>query len=141
MGSIRDISPASPVFYLIIAVGILVFSGNFKFEAGKVIGIVIMLVGFSVWMLGYWQLGNSFAILPKAKKLVKEGVYRKIRHPIYVGLSVVLLGMAIYFMSLLWLVAFVLITVMDICRAIAEEKVLSKKFGKEYAEYRKTTWF
>lgn len=141
MSIIRDISPASPIFYLLVSIGILVFFGNFEFGAEKVIGIVIMLVGFLIWMMGYWQLGKSFAILPKAKELVKEGIYSKIRHPIYVGLSMVLLGMAVYFMSLLWLVAFVLITVLDICRAIAEEKVLSRKFGKEYAGYRKTTWF
>ena len=69
--------------------------------------------------------------------LVTTGVYGRTRNPMYVGLTLVLLGWAAFLLSawaLLGPVAFVLyITRFQIA---PEERILSAKFGEEYAAYR-----
>jgi protein-S-isoprenylcysteine O-methyltransferase Ste14 len=47
------------------------------------IGAAIALPAFYFWMLARHQLGESFAVRAKAKKLVTHGLYSKIRNPIY----------------------------------------------------------
>lgn len=70
-------------------------------------------------------------------RLVRSGVYRLTRNPMYVGLAFLLLAWAAFLSSLFALagpIAFVLyITRFQI---IPEERVLAHKFGAEYAAYR-----
>jgi protein-S-isoprenylcysteine O-methyltransferase Ste14 len=78
--------------------------------------------------------------LPKAKKLVTTGIYSRLRHPIYAGQILVCAGWIISFNS--WLVFGIsaVVIAIAISRAIIEEKVLTKEFGKEYLAYKKRTW-
>ena len=46
----------------------------------------IGLAGLVLWILGMIQLGKSFAVLPGSDALVSKGVYRYVRHPIYIGI-------------------------------------------------------
>src|SRR5271170_8058348 len=48
------------------------------------IGAAISIPAFFLWMLARYQIGDSFAVLAEARKLVTHGIYSKIRHPIYV---------------------------------------------------------
>lgn len=72
----------------------------------------------------------------KIDKLVTEGVYNKVRHPIYsadivLGWGIFLLYPSInFFLSAVWL-TLVLLFWMKL-----EERALIKKFGNEYLEYR-----
>ncbi len=100
-----------------------------------------MLVGLLFWWLGKLTLGESFSIYPKAKKLVTNGIYTKIRNPIYTGLFLWMLGLTIYFNSLVLLIITILITISSIIRIRCEEKVLTKKFGKKYLNYKNKSWF
>jgi protein-S-isoprenylcysteine O-methyltransferase Ste14 len=69
--------------------------------------------------------------------LVTSGVYRISRNPMYLGLSLVLLGWAV-FLSSGWSVAGVIAFVLYIARfqIVPEERVLSAKFGEAYAAYK-----
>jgi len=68
--------------------------------------------------------------------LVRSGVYRVSRNPMYVGLLFVLAGWAVYLASawsLIGPVAFVLY--MNRYQIAPEERALSALFGAEYADY------
>lgn len=71
-----------------------------------------------------------------ASALVRGGVYRFTRNPMYVGLLLLLLGWAVWLAApwaLLGPLAFVLyITRFQI---VPEERVLARLFGAEFAEY------
>ena len=72
--------------------------------------------------------------------LVTTGPYRLIRHPIYLGLSLLAMGEALAFSS--WpavAVVFCAIVPTFVWRACAEERLLAHTFGPGYADYRRQT--
>jgi protein-S-isoprenylcysteine O-methyltransferase Ste14 len=105
------------------------------------VGLFIALIALAGVILARYTLGQSFSIKAKARALVTTGIYSRIRNPIYVSGVVLLLGIAIMIgrYELLWFLA-VLIPI-QIWRARNEARVLEEKFGEEYREYRKRTWF
>jgi protein-S-isoprenylcysteine O-methyltransferase Ste14 len=74
----------------------------------------------------------------KAKMLVTSGVYRITRNPMYLGMALFLAGWAIRLGSLLSLMIGLFFFVIYISRfqILPEERVMSKKFGSKYDEYK-----
>ena len=69
----------------------------------------------------------------RAETLVKSGVYKYLRHPIYMGMTMAFIGLSIAKGSLLALVFTLMVTTpMNLIRAKKEEKLLSHKFGEKY---------
>ena len=68
--------------------------------------------------------------------LVTSGIFRFTRNPMYVGLTLILLGWAAFLCSA-WALAGPVVFVFYISRyqIAPEERVLSSKFGAEYAAY------
>ncbi len=72
-----------------------------------------------------------------ASTLVKSGIYRVSRNPMYLGLALLLLAWAIYLgsvWSLLGIVVFV--HYMNRFQIIPEEEAMEKLFGQEYRVYK-----
>jgi protein-S-isoprenylcysteine O-methyltransferase Ste14 len=105
----------------------------------------ISVFGFCISITGRNQIGSSFDMLAKAKKLINTGIYSKLRHPIYYGGLLFVFGLIIFTIgesiNIYLIIIFVLLLIYQVIRIIFEEKVLEKKFGKKYLEYRKSTWF
>jgi protein-S-isoprenylcysteine O-methyltransferase Ste14 len=105
------------------------------------VGMALAVIGLSGVILGRWTLGRSFSVRAKATALVTTGIYSKIRNPIYVSGEVFLIGAAIMVWRLEFLLALLLIIPVQILRERRESRVLEEKFGEEYREYRRRTWF
>ncbi len=74
--------------------------------------------------------------------LVTNGPYRFVRHPVYLGLTVAILGIPVSLESWAGLVAvFVLFLPTEIYRARLEDRALALKFGEEWESYAKKTGF
>ena len=102
-----------------------------------------MVAGVALVLRSRAELGPAWSLVPKAGQdttLVTTGPYRLVRHPIYLGLSLLGMGEALAFGSL---PAFVImlfgILPTFAWRARAEEKLLSRAFGERYAAYRQRT--
>ncbi len=102
------------------------------------IGAAVFVLGLAVAMLGRWQLGDNWSDIESARTLagqqvVDHGLYRWIRHPIYVGDLLLLIGFELALES--WLVIGALLLVPVVLRqAVAEERMLVESLDG-YADY------
>jgi protein-S-isoprenylcysteine O-methyltransferase Ste14 len=94
-----------------------------------------------VWFVARRQLGDAFSVTAQARHLVTQGLYSKIRHPVYVfgTLAFLLVVLALLgWGALLW---WAVVIAIQLTRLRREEKVLAETFGEEYKAYRSKTWF
>lgn len=83
-------------------------------------------------------LGTSFSVLPEARRLVREGPYRLVRHPLYLAEAVATVGIVLLHWSVLALAAGIAQCLLQFYRLLQEEKVLAGAFP-DYAAYAKVT--
>ncbi len=110
----------------------------------KPLGELIFLFGMAMfaWVLVY--LRNAFLgnVEPVLDKLVTNGPYRYVRHPLYLSMVISLVGLAVALRSL-WgtLSVFLLFLPAGAYRASLEEKALARKFDQEWNCYAARTFF
>jgi len=113
-------------------------------EAAKPLGMFIVFTGMSlvVWATVHIREAIMGEVEPRLKVLVKEGPYRFVRHPVYLGMSIAFIGAAVALRSLPGLIGvFLLFLPSEVYRAKLEEKALARKFGAEWEDYSKQTGF
>jgi protein-S-isoprenylcysteine O-methyltransferase Ste14 len=105
------------------------------------VGLCLAAATAPWWCVARWQLGASFSVGPNARQLVTQGLYAKLRHPIYVFGSLAWLGALLVLLGWPAVIIWLIVVVIEIGRARREERVLAEKFGAEYEAYRRKTWF
>ncbi|MBT5029147.1 MAG: isoprenylcysteine carboxylmethyltransferase family protein, partial [Nitrospina sp.] len=77
-----------PSLYLLPLVFAYLGPKNFGFGYDELVyvGLSVGVVGVILWILAMLTLGPSLAVLPGTDRLVTRGVYRYLRHPVYVGI-------------------------------------------------------
>jgi protein-S-isoprenylcysteine O-methyltransferase Ste14 len=84
------------------------------------------------------RLGDSFSIMPEARRLVTSGPYRFIRHPLYLAEEIAVVGSLIQYLSA-WTAGLVVIQLAFQLRRIRnEERFLTGTFP-EYTRYKNIT--
>lgn len=127
--------------YILIVLILIAYAFFQGVNSRKIIGLIIALFGISLWLIARYQLGEAFAVRPAAKMIVSTGIYKKIRHPIYLCTIITGLGGCIIY-NIWWLyVLWGMLIISQSLRARAEEKIMLKTFPSEYSEYKKSTWF
>ena len=110
----------------------------------KPFGFVVFFVGMFFFAISVLFLKEAFRgnVRPVTEKLVREGPYRWIRHPLYLCMIITIIGLAIGMRSR-WglIVVFIMFIPFTILRAKLEEAALLDKFGKEWEEYIEQTNF
>jgi protein-S-isoprenylcysteine O-methyltransferase Ste14 len=101
-----------------------------------VISTALVLSGNALALCVVWNLGRSFSIVPQARRLVTNGPYALVRHPLYLAEEVMLAGTAIVYWSPLALAFLAVHLAVQIGRMRSEETVLRRAFPdyREYAE-------
>ena len=107
----------------------------------RILGFIIALFAAAILFIARYQIGSSFSVTPQARALVTHGIYSKIRNPIYVFSALLLAGVFISFHFFWGLLLLLVLIPIQTIRAQQESKVLEEKFGDDYREYRKRTWF
>jgi len=110
-------------------------------NAMRLLGLVIALPSAVLFVMARVQLGSAFSIEAKATKLVKTGIYSRIRNPIYVFGGLLIVGSLLIVGRPVFLLLLVVLIPLQAIRVRREEQVLAEKFGSEYAEYKRKTWF
>lgn len=135
---------AFPIFVLFSQFAGSYFIGahtRFRFQIFLYIsGIIISILGTIMGCFALWELKRSFSIMVEVRDLITRGIYSKVRHPLYAGELLHLLGIAMLFNNIAAYGLFVFLFFMQSLRAMLEENKLSSHFP-EYEAYKYRTGF
>ncbi|HEY9618466.1 MAG TPA: isoprenylcysteine carboxylmethyltransferase family protein [Microcoleaceae cyanobacterium] len=95
------------------------------------------LAGSGLFLKGLLDLGGSLTPLPHPREdgqLVESGVYTLVRHPVYGGVILVTLAIAVLFLSLSHLIGAIVFFLFFDAKASREETWLRQKYP-DYAQY------
>lgn len=130
-----------------LVVGVLFFGLLLRYGAAgawtpwQVVGLSIAAPAFALFVLARIQLGRAFSVRAKATSLVTQGIYARVRHPIYVFAGLMVAGLFVFAHRPWWLLIFVILIPVQLLRVRKEEQVLEARFGDAYREYKRKTWF
>lgn len=103
------------------------------------LGATLGITGFGVMMWAWWLFKRSdTAVCPTASNqcLVTGSIYRITRNPMYLGMAVMLLGLAILVGTIpFYVVAAAFFVIMDRVFCPYEENKLRETFGGVYLDY------
>lgn len=138
------------IFWITIPTSITLAFFNAKYANWDTINYYLMLSGLAIFGLGVlirWisilQLKKDFTVdvaINKTHKLKETGMYKFIRHPSYLGLFLIVLGLSIAMNTLISLfVLSIPVFLAIVYRIKIEEQILISEFGNNYKEYMKRT--
>lgn len=120
---------------------ILATSAESTWDAAHLVGLSIWLPSTAFWVLARIQIDRALSDDKRTEVLVKTGMYRYIRHPVYLFSSVSLISMVVYLKAPIFLAIIVPIILLQIWRARREERTMKEHFRERYEQYRHRTWF
>jgi hypothetical protein len=101
----------------------------------------IVLVALGAWMRVWGASYVGASVVQSGamhgETMLADGPYRRTRNPLYLGTILHIFGLAILMPPSGAVFCIVLIWVLQIRLALAEEPFLEQRFGANYAEYRK----
>jgi protein-S-isoprenylcysteine O-methyltransferase Ste14 len=101
-------------------------------------GLAVALTGVALMVWARRTLGRSFTMFPRPKpggRLVTDGPFALVRHPIYGGAILFFAGCSLAFSP--WgLAATLVLALLWVAKARVEERNLAQRFP-EYADYRR----
>ena len=109
----------------------------------KPAAVVVLAAALAIRWTAVLTLGKSFSsnvAIQDSQRVKKDGLYRFVRHPSYLGLLMVFLAVGLH--SRNWLsfaLAFIPTTAVLLYRMQLEEAVLRSAFGEDYVAYARRT--
>ncbi|MFI5159412.1 MAG: methyltransferase family protein [Sphingobacteriales bacterium] len=104
-------------------------------------GMAICILGFAIRWTAVIQLGKMFTVdvtITDNHNLKTNGLYKIVRHPSYLGLLMIIAGLAICLNSIAGFLMIVVPSFLAINHRIkVEEQVLIAEFGEQYIDYKK----
>jgi protein-S-isoprenylcysteine O-methyltransferase Ste14 len=140
----RKIYPPTQLLLMIIFQVILGFLAPLKkivTAPSNYSGIIFIVFGIAInlWADAIFKKQNT-AVKPdeKPSRLIESGPFRISRHPMYLGMIVILLGIAILMGSLsAFIFPIIFFLIMQFKYIPQEEKIMENEFGKAYLDYKK----
>lgn len=108
---------------------------------GQWAGVGLCVIGFGLAFWARISIGRNWGVpmsMRQGHELVTSGPYAYIRHPIYSGLMLAMIGSALT-VGVVWLLLFVLYFAYFIFSARTEEKMMLAQFPDAYPAYRRRT--
>ncbi|MEM7119537.1 MAG: isoprenylcysteine carboxylmethyltransferase family protein [Chloroflexota bacterium] len=135
-----------PVYLLLgIIVGIglhfLLPNGRFIPAPFNLLGILLILLGLGMMLWSSNRFSRSdTTIIPfqESSQLVQSGLFRFSRNPIYLGMAIILTGVAVILGSIVpFLMVPLFMWIIQRNFIIHEEVMLEETFGEDYRQYKK----
>ena len=142
-------------FILITSIGFIlaaidfIFLQNLKFQFFALIGLAFVIIGGYLKMKARLELkkkagfdnlrSTSRLQIVEGHKLIKDGLYKYIRHPLYLGEILRNFGIVSIFSSVYGILFIMIGTIFLLFRINAEEGMLVEAFGSDYEDYKRKT--
>lgn len=102
------------------------------------ISALLTLCGNTLAIIVLTQLRGSFSIMAESRELVTAGVYRRVRHPLYLAEEIAAIGVVMQFFSL-WTALILAVQIGFQLRRMRNEEVILAETFPEYLGYRART--
>lgn len=112
-------------------------------EAVRYVGIVLYAVGFLTMHWAEKSLGKQFSLevaIQRNHELVTGGIYRYVRHPRYLGITMFTVGIALVFRSAVSLTLAGAVLAVLLWRIHDEEILLEQEFSHQWRAYAERSW-
>ena len=106
--------------------------------SADVVSTVLTLAGSAFAVVVLTQLRESFSIMAEARQLVTAGVYRLVRHPLYLAEEIAAIGVVMQFFSP-WTALILAVQIGFQLRRMRNEEVILSTIFPEYLAYCKKT--
>jgi len=126
---------------VVVALAAWLLIGLGPARVGQVLGGLLAIASLTLLAAARIQLGEAFAVAPRAKVLVTGGLYSRIPHPMYLFLDLSLLGIILGLRMPVLLLGWIALVAVQSWQAAREDRVLEQAFGDAYREYRRKTWW
>ena len=108
------------------------------------IGVVLMAAGVVIRVVAMRTLGKFFTRTLQIREghhVVSDGIYRRVRHPGYLGDILLFVGSGVATSNVITTVLILgMFLTAYVRRIAAEERMLTDQLGKEYSDYKARTW-
>jgi protein-S-isoprenylcysteine O-methyltransferase Ste14 len=107
----------------------------------QVVGMTLLVLGLALAVWARIYLGRNWGMPMSRKddpKLVTSGPYRFVRHPIYSGILLAILGSGLA-TNLFWVIGLVFLAAYFIYSATVEERLMTLSFPNTYPSYKART--
>ena len=138
------------IFSIFVFAFLFVRDENFLVSLSCQLNSLLQLTGMvllTLWIILAWwgilSLGEFSAArwsrLKEGHRIVKTGLYRYVRHPLYSSRTLAYVGLFLLSQNFFFLILIVILLPLLYMQAKLEENLLIEVFGEEYKIYRKTT--
>lgn len=101
------------------------------------LGVSIFLASYGFYLL--YRFGKPRGQMEETTELIKVGLYKYIRHPLYLSLICVGIGALLKHVTFMTLCLALVNIISAYATARVEEKEMTVKFGDEYKDYMRVT--
>lgn len=112
-----------------------------ELSLANILGLGVFVAGLTIALVGVFTLKKHYAstlVIFKDHQLVTHGIYRRVRHPIYLGVLIAVFGPPVYASSAWGCLAMAVLIPIFLNRIRMEERLLVEEFGEAYEAYRRT---
>jgi len=105
-------------------------------------GAAMTAAGIGVALWARWHLGTNWSgvvTLKEGHELIRTGPYRSIRHPIYTGILLAMIGSAVTMGQVRGLIGVAILWAAFYVKARREESFLAQEFGERFTEHAQHT--
>lgn len=100
------------------------------------IGIILLAIGLIIIIFAFLKIGIVPSLRQKSN-IITSGIYGIVRHPVYSGTVIAVLGWTILLKSTISILYFPFLFLLYFLITVFEERILIEEYGEEYTNYRK----
>jgi len=143
VGAEHPLNDRLQIVFLLVFLAVWGLDSFFLHFTLNLLGLVWLLftvpLGVLTFAFGVWLARKSEAVVfhNEAGRVIDSGVYGYVRHPLYLGLLLIILGFSISTLSVLSLAVWAALFLFLDRMAAYEEADLTRLLGKPYVDYMK----